>query len=62
MGIRLLRTGRDEYAVFATGVPAGTIARTRRGPDRLWRADGVNGRRGVFHNKRDAARWLAAHA
>lgn len=62
MTVRLLKTGRDEYAVFAAGVPAGSIRLTRRGAIRLWRADGVDGRRGVFRDKRDAARWLAAHA
>ncbi|WP_420838163.1 hypothetical protein [Bifidobacterium felsineum] len=57
--MRLLRSGFGLYAVFASGVPVGVV---RRHPDvnRMWLAEGVDGRRGVFPRKRTAADWLAA--
>lgn len=58
MGIRLLRTGSDMFAVYRDGVPAGSVRRAVVGGRRMWLADGVDGRRGVFPGKRVAAEWL----
>lgn len=55
MTVRLLGIGGGEYAVFAAGVTAGIIRSTRHDSLRLWRADGVDGRQGVFRDKQAAA-------
>lgn len=59
MGVRLLRLGGSEYAVFAHGVTAGTIRKDTG--LHLWHAIGLDGRQGVFPSKRAAAEWLATH-
>lgn len=58
MDVRLLRVG-DLYAVFHQGEQAGVVRRETINGRRMWRADGPDGRRGVFSDKRTAARWLA---
>lgn len=55
--MRMLRTGHGRYAVYQHGTPVGDVHES--GIRGMWLAEGMDGRQGIFPDKRTAAEWLA---
>lgn len=56
--IRLMDAGQGYTAVTHAGIPAGTVHPIWAQGRRMWMAQGVDGRQGVFPTRRAAAAWL----